>query len=120
MEVNVGEMRDAAIGRRGRGMHIVAKCGDGIVDRLGVVLLQSLQQRGDIVVEVAAAVRVVVVGIVGLRAAATRAVSTSSRGGACACARTSRTCTVRSTGSTSTAANSAAWLRMYSRDSFVP
>ena len=57
----MGEMRDAAIGRRGRGMHIVAKCGDGIVDRLGVVLLQSLQQRGDIVVEVAA-VRVVVVG----------------------------------------------------------
>ena len=81
MEVNVGEMRDAAIGRRGRGMHIVAKCGDGIVDRLGVVLLQSLQQSGDIVGEVvAAAMRVVVVGVVGLRA-----VSTSSRGRACAC-----------------------------------
>jgi hypothetical protein len=58
MEVNVGEMRDAAIGRGGRGMHIVAKCGDRIIDGIAVALLKRLEQGRDVGVDVAAAATV--------------------------------------------------------------
>jgi hypothetical protein len=60
------ECQGAAVIDRARRVHIMAERGHCIVDRGGVVLPQRLKQGDDIVVEVvAAAIRMVGMGIVG-------------------------------------------------------
>ena len=57
LEVVVRELRDTAVGR-GR-MHIVSERSHGSTDGRSVALLQGLEQRGDVGVDVAAAALVV-------------------------------------------------------------